>query len=79
MESTWGGEVEVKTQFEMVAGGATGYKSVGTFSVEILPDRPDSLLRIVCDEPVVKYLEYTPGPAYPALEILLPKPTEQSR
>jgi hypothetical protein len=58
-------KVKVKTQFKMVAGGATGYKIMGIFSVETLPDEPYVLLRIEGDEPVVRCLEYTPGPAYP--------------
>lgn len=57
--------MKVKTQFKMVAGGATGYKIMGIFSVETLPDEPYVLLRIEGDEPVVRSLEYTPGPAYP--------------
>ena len=57
--------MKVKTQFKMVAGGATGHKIMGIFSVETLPDEPYVLLRIEGDEPVVRSLEYTPGPPYP--------------
>ena len=57
--------MKVKTQFKMVAGGVTGYKIRGVFSVETQPDEPYVLLRIEGDEPVVRSLEYPPGPAYP--------------
>jgi hypothetical protein len=56
--------VKVKTQFKVVGGVVTGYKIIGTFSVETLPDEPYVHLSIEGDEPVVTCLEHTPGPAY---------------
>ena len=57
--------MKVRTQFKVMAGGATGYKLVGTFSVETSPDEPYVLFRIEGDEPVVRCLETTPGPGHP--------------
>ena len=58
--------MKVKTQFKVVSGGVTGYKLMGSFSIETLPDEPYVLLRIEGDEPVIRVLEYTPGPGYPS-------------
>jgi hypothetical protein len=57
--------VKVKTQFKVVGGVVTGYKIMGTFSIETLLYEPYVRLSIEGDKPVVTCLEHTPGPAYP--------------